>query len=108
MLAKRHSTTVGAVLTGSTYIAGNGSVMWNGFGFSATGPYNCAFSLSANGNTAAGYYTYVDQRNGSSPKGETGEWLLSYVREPTYGECMLVYRGYTVGDYEVGCTASSG
>ena len=53
-------THVGAVLTGSVYVAGNGSVVWNGFGFSATGPYNCAFAL--NGNKADGYYTYTDQK----------------------------------------------
>lgn len=100
-------TSVGAVLTGGVYIAGNGSVVWEGFGFSATGPYNCAFALSGNGASAKGFYTYVDQKNGSSPAGETGPWLLSFQREPTYGECRLVYRDFDVQDYETGCTASS-
>lgn len=94
-------------MTGSAYFTSNGSIIWNGFGFSATGPYNCAFALSDDGATADGYYTYTDQKNGSSPAGETGAWLLSYVREPTWGECALVFRGYTAMDYEVGCTASS-
>ncbi|TKA61421.1 hypothetical protein B0A55_10857 [Friedmanniomyces simplex] len=77
-------TSVGAVLTGSVYVAGNSSIVWNGFGFSATGPYNCAFALSANGSAADGYYTYTDQKNGSSPAGETGAWLLQFQREPTW------------------------
>jgi hypothetical protein len=106
-LTKDRSTSVGAVLTGSVYVAGNGSVVWTGFGFSATGPYNCAFALSGNGSTADGYYTYTDQKNGNSPAGETGPWLLQYYREPTWGECALVYRGFTAKDYETGCTASS-
>ncbi|KAK3648107.1 hypothetical protein LTR56_002585 [Elasticomyces elasticus] len=100
-------TKVGAVLTGSVYVAGNGSIVWNGFGFSASGPYNCGFALSSNGSTADGYYTYTDQKNGSSPAGETGPWLLSFYREATWGECALVYRGYTARDYETGCVASS-
>lgn len=95
------------MLIGSVYIAGNESVMWTGFGFSATGPYNCAFALSANGSTADGYYTYTDQQNSSSTVGETGAWLLRYYREPTWGECALAFRGFTAGDYETGCTASS-
>ncbi|KAI9877455.1 MAG: hypothetical protein M1823_007102, partial [Watsoniomyces obsoletus] len=93
---------------GAVYIAGNGSVVWHGFGVSATGPYNCAFALSTNGSTAAGYYTYVDQKDGSSEAGETGPWLLQYQREPTWAECALVHRGYTAKDYETGCTARSG
>ncbi|KAK3110327.1 hypothetical protein LTR53_015479 [Teratosphaeriaceae sp. CCFEE 6253] len=101
------ATTVGAILTGSVYVAGNGSIIWNGFGFSATGPYNCAFALSANGSHAEGYYTYTDQRNGSSPAGETGAWLLDFYREPTWGECALVFRGYTARGYEMGCGTSS-
>lgn len=107
VLIEDHSTSVGAVLTGSVYVAGNGSIVWNGFGFSATGPYNCAFALNANGSNADGYYTYTDQKNGSSSAGETGPWLLYYYREPTWGECELVFRDYTVKDYETGCTASS-
>ena len=106
-LIKNLSTSVGAVLTGSVYIAGNGSIVWTGFGFSATGPYNCAFALSGNGSTADGYYTYTDQKNGSSTAGETGPWLLQFYREATWGECTLVFRGYTAKDYETGCTASS-
>ena len=39
----------GAMLTGGTYLAPNGSVIWKGFGFSANGPYDCAFALSENG-----------------------------------------------------------
>jgi hypothetical protein len=108
MLKKERSTSVGAVLTGAVYIAGNGSVVWHGFGFSATGPYNCAFALSANGSTADGYYTYVEQKDGSSEAGETGPWLLQYQREPTWGECALVHRGYTAKDFETGCTATGG
>ncbi|KAK5174329.1 uncharacterized protein LTR77_001409 [Saxophila tyrrhenica] len=99
-------TTVGAVLTGSVYIAGNGSVVWNGFGFSATGPYNCAFALNESGQRAEGYYTYTNQKNGSTEAGETGPWRLRFQREPTWDECRLVYRGYTVEDYETGCTSS--
>ncbi|KAK5111247.1 hypothetical protein LTR62_005275 [Meristemomyces frigidus] len=101
-------TAYGAVLTGSVYIAPNNSITWNGLGFSATGPYNCAFALSGNGSTAAGYYTYTDQKDGSGPAGETGEWLLDFMREPTWGECELVLRGFTAKDYETGCFASSG
>jgi hypothetical protein len=97
---------VGAVLTGSAYAHPNGSIIWNGFGFSATGPYNCAFALSSNGTNANGYYTYVAQKNGSSPAGETGEWLLTFVRGPTWNECRLVFRGYTVEDYETGCLSN--
>ncbi|KAJ9615428.1 hypothetical protein H2200_001503 [Cladophialophora chaetospira] len=82
-------TTVGAVLTGGTYTHPNNSIIWRGFGFSATGPYNCAFALSTNGSNANGFYTYVAQKNGSSPAGETGEWLLSFVREPTRDESAM-------------------
>ena len=39
----------GAMLTGGTYLAPNGSVLWKGFGFSANGPYDCAFALRGNG-----------------------------------------------------------
>ena len=39
----------GAMLTGGTYLAPNGSVVWKGFGFSANGPYDCAFALNGNG-----------------------------------------------------------
>ena len=39
----------GAMLTGGTYLAPNGSVVWRGFGFSANGPYDCAFALNKNG-----------------------------------------------------------
>jgi hypothetical protein len=103
-----HSTKVGAVLTGAVYVAGNGSIVWHGFGFSATGPYNCAFALGPKGDKANGYYTYINQKNGSSPAGETGAWLLEYKREPTLGECTLVYRDYTAKDLALGCTESSG
>ena len=37
------------MLTGGTYLAPNASVLWKGFGFSANGPYDCAFALSGNG-----------------------------------------------------------
>ncbi len=37
------------MLTGGTYLAPNGSVVWRGFGFSANGPYDCAFALTGNG-----------------------------------------------------------
>ena len=43
----------GAMLTGGTYLAPNGSVVWKGFGFSANGPYDCAFALSGNGSEVA-------------------------------------------------------
>ena len=102
------STKVGAVLTGAVYVAGNGSIVWHGFGFSATGPYNCAFALGPKGNKADGYYTYTNQKNSSNPAGETGAWLLEYKREPTLGECTLVYRDYTAKDVAMGCTESSG
>jgi len=39
----------GAMLMGGTYLAPNGSVVWRGFGFSANGPYDCAFALNMNG-----------------------------------------------------------
>jgi hypothetical protein len=108
MLMMPRSTSVGAVLTGAVYTAGNGSIVWHGFGFSVTGPYNCAFALSADGKAADGYYTYTNQKNGSSPAGETGPWLLTYTREPTLGECELVYRDYSAKDLAMGCTESSG
>lgn len=98
-------TTVGAVLNGAAYIAGNGSVVWHGFGFSATGPYNCAFALSGDGAKAKGYYTYTNQKDGETKAGETGPWLLTFQREPTWDECKLAYRAYTVEDYETGCTS---
>ena len=109
----------GAMLTGGTYLAPNGSVVWKGFGFSANGPYDCAFALSGNGsqvctwllsrqgegiaplllthNKADGYYTFLEQFNASTPGGETGPWLLYYEREPTREECALVYRDYKCG-----------
>ena len=37
------------MLTGGTYLAPNGSVVWKGMGFSANGPYDCAFALIGNG-----------------------------------------------------------
>ena len=104
------------MLTGGTYLASNGSVVWKGLGFSANGPYDCAFALTGNGtevgrwlgleqgregqsltyttNQAVGYYTFLDQLNASTPAGETGPWLLYYEREPTREECTLVYRNY--------------
>jgi hypothetical protein len=57
----------GAILNGGVYQAANGSIVWQGFGFSANGPYSCAFVLSKNGHTANGYYTFIDQLNGSVP-----------------------------------------
>ena len=99
-------THVGAVLTGASYFTGNGSVLWQGFGFSASGPYNCAFALSEDGSRADGYYTYTNQKNGETPAGVTGPWRLRFQREPTWEECQLVYRGYTAQDYETGCTSS--
>ena len=39
----------GALLSGGAYIAGNGSVMWKGLGFSQNGPYDAAFALGTNG-----------------------------------------------------------
>ena len=35
----------GAELTGGTYLEPNSSVVWRGLGFSANGPYDCAFAL---------------------------------------------------------------
>ncbi len=99
-------TSVGAVLNGAVYVAENGSVVWHGFGFSATGPYNCAFALSANGSHADGYYTYTNQKDGETKAGSTGPWLLTFQRDPTWNDCQLVYRAYTVEDYETGCTES--
>lgn len=87
----------GAMLTGGTYLAPNGSVIWKGFGFSANGPYDCAFALSGSGSEADGYYTFLEQLNASTPAGETGPWLLYYEREPTREECALVYRDYKCG-----------
>lgn len=89
--------THGAMLTGGTYIATNGSVVWRGFGFSANGPYDCAFALSENGTAADGYYTFIDQFNETTPGGETGPWLLYYQRQPTKEECQLVFRDYNCG-----------
>lgn len=37
------------MLTGGTYLAPNGTVIWKGLGFSANGPYDCAFALIGNG-----------------------------------------------------------
>ena len=37
------------MLTGGTYLIPNGSVLWKGLGFSANGPYDCAFALNGNG-----------------------------------------------------------
>ena len=37
------------MLTGGTYLTPNGSVLWKGLGFSANGPYDCAFALNGNG-----------------------------------------------------------
>ena len=45
----------GAMLTGGTFLAPNGSVVWKGFGFSANGPYDCAFALSGNGSEVGRY-----------------------------------------------------
>jgi len=84
----------GAMLMGGTYIAPNGSVVWRGFGFSANGPYDCAFALDKNGTGAEGYYTFLDQFNETTPGGETGPWILYYEHEPTEAACQLVYRDY--------------
>jgi hypothetical protein len=99
-------TSVGAILDGAAYTAGNGSIVWHGFGFSATGPYNCAFALNEDGTEARGYYTYTNQKDGATAAGETGPWILHFQREPTYEECQPVYRSYTMEDYETGCTSS--
>jgi hypothetical protein len=45
----------GAMLSGGTYLAKNGSVTWKGLGYSANGPYDCAFALSANGTVVSGF-----------------------------------------------------
>lgn len=91
----------GAMLTGGTFLAPNGSVVWKGFGFSANGPYDCAFALSGNGSGAFGYYTFLNQLNASTPGGETGPWILYYKREPTREECALVYRDYKCGGAQI-------
>ena len=44
----------GAMLTGGTYLAPNGSVIWKGLGFSANGPYDCAFAWSGNRSEVSG------------------------------------------------------
>lgn len=45
-------------------------------------------------NQADGYYTFLDEFNGTTPGGETGPWILYYEREPTKEECKLVYRDH--------------
>ena len=39
----------GALLYGGVYQAPNSSVVWKGLGFSANGPYDCAFALGKDG-----------------------------------------------------------
>lgn len=82
----------GALLYGGVYQAPNNSIVWKGFGFSANGPYDTAFALGPKGLQADGYYTFLDQKNESTPGGETGPWILYYERDPTNEECALVYR----------------
>ena len=82
----------GALLYGGVYQGLNGSVIWKGLGFSANGPYDAAFALGPKGLEADGYYTFLDQKNESTPGGETGPWILYYEREPTEEDCALVYR----------------
>ncbi|MCJ1226239.1 hypothetical protein MMC12_002889 [Toensbergia leucococca] len=84
----------GALLYGGTYVAVNGSIVWKGLGFSANGPYDAAFALGKGGMEAVGYYTFLEQKNESTPAGETGPWLLYYQGEPTKEACELVYRDY--------------
>jgi hypothetical protein len=31
---------------------------------------------------------------------------LTFVREPTWDECRLIFRGYTLEDYETGCVSN--
>ena len=80
----------GALLSGGVYQAPNSSIVWKGLGFSANGPYDTAFALGPKGLEANGYYTFLDQKNDSTPGGETGRWILYYEREPTEEECALV------------------
>lgn len=84
----------GALLYGGVYQAPNSSIVWKGLGFSANGPYDAAFALGPKGLKADGYYTFLDQKTESTPGGETGPWILYYVREPTEEDCKLVYREY--------------
>jgi hypothetical protein len=84
----------GALLYGGAYQAPNSSIVWKGLGFSANGPYDAAFALGPKGLTANGYYTFLDQKNESTPGGETGPWILYYEREPTAEDCALVYRDH--------------
>ena len=43
---------------------------------------------------ANGFFTFLDQRDETTPGGETGPWILFYEHEPTVAECKLVYRDY--------------
>ncbi|MCJ1320450.1 hypothetical protein MMC15_005789 [Xylographa vitiligo] len=86
----------GALLYGGAYVAANGSIIWKGLGFSANGPYDAAFALGKEGKNADGYYTFLAQKNESTPAGETGPWLLYYRGEPTEQACALVYRTHNV------------
>lgn len=43
---------------------------------------------------ARGYYTFVAQKKETTPAGETGSWLLEYLRTPTKKDCELVLREY--------------
>ncbi|KLO13608.1 hypothetical protein SCHPADRAFT_940268 [Schizopora paradoxa] len=84
----------GALLYGGVYFAPNGSVEWRGLGFSANGPFDAAFALSPDGKDANGFFTFRAQKNGSTPGGNTGPWLLFKEREPTVDECDKVFRDH--------------
>lgn len=57
----------GAMLTGGTYLAPNGSVIWKGLGFSANGPYDSAFALIGNG-SEVGRWPCLQRDEGRPPE----------------------------------------
>ena len=50
---------------------------------------------------ARGYYTFVGQKNETTPAGETGPWLLEYLGTPTKKDCELVLREYRCRHSEI-------
>lgn len=62
------------MLDGGTYLAPNGSVVWKGLGFSANGPYDCAFALSGNGSEVGRWLWSRSSSEGRAPP------LLTHIR----------------------------
>ena len=77
------------MLTGGTYLAPNGSVVWKGLGFSANGPYDCAFALNGNGSEVSAWPRLLQEGEvRASPVTDgyhgVGYWIL-HLSGPT--EC---------------------